>query len=69
MPYIRMFLDNRQIDEVFISDIFLDSVLGYHFFQEEKQLMLLKHASRIKQLAMEPSFDIFPPLKNSGADI
>ena len=61
MPYLRMFLGEKQVDEVFISDVFVDSILGNHFLQEEKELMLHKHATSIKDAEFDPSFDMFPP--------
>jgi hypothetical protein len=61
MPYLRMFLGEKQLDEVFISDVFVDSILGNHFLQEEKELMLHKHATAIKDTELNPSFDVFPP--------
>lgn len=65
MPYIRMFLGEQQIDEVFISDVFSESVLGNHFIGEEKQRMLDKHAMAIENTEVTPSFDIYPAAQNS----
>ena len=59
MPYLRMFLRDQQIDEVFISDVFLESVLGSHFLEEEKNIMLKKHS--IKNKEADFSFDVYPP--------
>jgi hypothetical protein len=33
MPYLRMFPGEKQLDEVFFSDVFVDSILGNHFLQ------------------------------------
>lgn len=60
MPYLRMFLGEQQVDEIFISDVFVESVLGSHFVQEEKQRMLDKHATTIKNAKVDPSFDFHP---------
>ena len=64
MPYLRMFLGEKQIDEVFISEVFVESILGNHFVAEEKQIMLDKHAGAIKNAALIPFFDFLPPLGN-----
>jgi len=61
MPYLRMFLQDQQIDEVFISDVFLESVLGNHFLEEEKNIMLKKHAMVKRNTEAEFSFDLYPP--------
>lgn len=66
MPYLRMFISEQQLDEVFISDVFTDSVLGNHFIQEEKQRMLDKHDITIKENGMLPYFDLDPPLAKIG---
>jgi len=44
MPYLRMFLEEQQIDEVFISEVLLNSVLGASIVEEEKQEMIKKHS-------------------------
>ena len=62
MPYLRMFLGEKQVDEVFISDVFIESILGNHFLQEEKDIMLHKHAITINDAEPKPTFDVFPPL-------
>ncbi len=66
MPYLRMFLGEQQVDEVFISDVFVESILGKHFLQEEKEIMLHKHATIIKDAELDPSFDVFPPSPANG---
>jgi hypothetical protein len=66
MPYLRMFLGEKQLDEVFFSDVFVDSILGNHFLQEEKEIMLHKHAIIIKDAELDPSFDMFPPALVKG---
>lgn len=63
MPYLRMFLGEQQVDEIFISDVFVESVLGNHFVQEEKQRMLEKHATTIKKAKVDPSFDFHPNIE------
>jgi hypothetical protein len=44
MPYLRMFLNEQQIDEVFISEVLLNSVLGASIIEEEKQELFKRHA-------------------------
>ena len=61
MPYLRMFLGEQKMDEVFISEVYLESVLGNHFVEEEKQKMMEKHAITIKNVNMPLSFEIYPP--------
>ena len=61
MPYLRMFLGHTKVDEIFISDVFVDSILGNHFLDQEKQRMLLKHADTIRNVELDPVFDLFPP--------
>jgi len=61
MPYLRMFLGEQQLDEIFISDVFVESVLGNHFVEEEKKILLDKHAILIKRTKIDPSFDLHPP--------
>ena len=38
-----MLLEEQQIDEVFISEVLLNSVLGTSIVEEEKQDMIKKH--------------------------
>ena len=66
MPYLRMFLGHTQVDEIFISDVFVESILGSHFIKEEKQRMVLKHAATIKNVELDPFFDLFPPSIDSN---
>lgn len=56
MPYLRMFLGEQEIDEIFISEVFLQSVLSNHILEEEKQKMLRNHASVIQNAATAPFF-------------
>lgn len=53
-----MFLDEQLVDETFISEVYLQSVLGNHFIEEEKQKMLEKHATEIPRSAVIPSFTL-----------
>ena len=64
MPYLRMFLGHTKVDEVFISHVFVESILGTHFLEEEKQRMLNKHADTIRNVELDPMFDLFPPSMN-----
>ena len=66
MPYLRMFLGHTQVDEIFISDVFVESVLGNHFLEEEKQRMLYKHADTIRNVELDPLFELFPPSNNAA---
>lgn len=72
MPYLRMFLGEKQIDELFISEVYVQSVLGHHFIEEEKQRMRDKHVMSIRNAQTDPLFVIdavpssinyFTPLK------
>jgi hypothetical protein len=67
MPYLRMFLGERQIDETFISEVFLNSVISLHIIDEEKQEMLHRHANEIQSSGIEPSFcvDSIPSAVNN----
>jgi hypothetical protein len=67
MPYLRMFLGERQIDETFISEVLLNSVLSLHILDEEKQEMLLRHADEILSTGMQPAFcvDSIPSVVNN----
>lgn len=58
MPYLRMFLADQQVDETFISEVFLQSVLRNHILEEEKQKMIAKHQSLIGNGSAMPSFVI-----------
>jgi hypothetical protein len=44
MPYLRMFLNEQQVDEVFISEVLLNSVLGASILEEEKQELFKRHS-------------------------
>ena len=74
MPYLRMFLGEQQIDEIYISEVFLQSVLRNHIIEEEKQKMLEKHRHLFRNSEMIPSFTLdsvqssinnFAPLKHN----
>ncbi len=77
MPYLRMFLEEQQIDEVFISEVLLNNVLGASIVEEEKQEMIKKH-SKLAQAAtfvfcmdaMPSALNQFIPLgkKKTGED-
>ena len=53
-----MFIENEQIDEVFISDHLLNSVLGWSILDEEKQKLKVKHADTLAKKKLTPSFCI-----------
>ena len=61
MPYLRMFLGQTKVDEIFISGVFVESILGNHFLEQEKQKMLLRHADTIRNVELDPFFDLNPP--------
>ena len=52
--------------QLFISDVFIDSILGNHFLEQEKERMLLRHADTIRNVELDPFFDLFPPSVNSN---
>jgi len=56
MPYLRMFLGEQQIDEVYISEVLMNSVLSLHIVDEEKQSMLKQHANLIRNSEVQPIF-------------
>lgn len=56
MPYLRMLLGEQQIDEVFISEVLLNSVLSLYIIDEEKQNMLKRNASIIHNEKLQPVF-------------
>jgi hypothetical protein len=58
MPYLRMFIDNQQVEEVYISEMVLQTVLGNHSIAEEKQRIIDKHQALITQSGKQPSFTI-----------
>jgi len=75
MPYLRMFLGEQKIDEVFIAEVFLKSILGNYFVHKEKQKLLDSHAVLIRKAEMTPTFTLdtvpssvnnFTPLKISN---
>jgi hypothetical protein len=58
MPYLKMFRGEDLIDEVFISDHLLQTVLGWSILEEEKQRMTEKHADALKRTSVAASFSI-----------
>lgn len=58
MPYLRMFLAEEKIDEVYISEVLIQSVIGHHTIAEEKQKMLIKHDKLIGRSGNSPTFTI-----------
>jgi hypothetical protein len=58
MPYLRMFLHEQLIDDVFIPEVLLNSVLSLHIIEEEKQNMLKRHAGSIRSASTPPVFYI-----------
>lgn len=58
MPYLRMFLGERVIDDVYIPESLLQSVISTHILQEEKQRMIDRHAVAIRSSDLAPSFFI-----------
>jgi hypothetical protein len=54
MPYLRMFHGEQQIDEVYISEVLMNSVLSLHIVDEEKQSMLKQHANLIRNAEVQP---------------
>lgn len=67
MPYLRMFLGEQQIDEVYISEVLLNSVLSLSIIDEEKQRMLKRQANAIRTAESQPVFclDSVPSAINS----
>jgi hypothetical protein len=67
MPYLRMFLGEQQIDEVYISEVLMNSVLSLHIVDEEKQSMLKQHANLIRNAEVQPIFylDAVPSAVNN----
>ena len=51
-----MFLGEQQIDEAYISEVLLNSVLSLHILDEEKQNMLKQHANSIRVANVQPVF-------------
>lgn len=51
-----MFLEEKPIDEVFISDHFLQTVLGWSILDEEKKKLAEKHSNIIKISGAQPEF-------------
>ena len=56
MPYLRLSINGQVMDETYISDILVQSVIGTHIIEEEKQKMLEKHRPLISQPAAQFSF-------------
>ena len=72
MPYLRMFLGEQQLDEVFIPEVILNSVIGTHSLEDEKKCLLQKHAVALRNSETKPVFCVdavpssinyFKPLK------
>ena len=75
MPYLRMFLNEQQIDEVFISEVLLNSVLGTSIVEEEKQEIIKRNAKMANSTtfvfcmdAMPSAFNQFTPLSQRKED-
>jgi len=64
MPYLRMFLEEQQIDEVFISEVLLNSVLGTSIIEEEKQEMIKKHSKLAQAATFVFCMDAMPSALN-----
>jgi len=64
MPYLRLFLGEQQIDEVFISEVLLNSVLGTSIIEEEKQEMLKKHGKVANTAGLVFFMDSMPSALN-----
>lgn len=66
MPYLRMFVGEEQLDEVFIPEVLLAGVTGIHIVEEEKQDMLKRHADTIRRAETKPVFylDAVPSATN-----
>jgi len=64
MPYLRMFLGEKQVDEVFISEVLLNSVLGNSVIEEEKQEMLRKHGKEANTAGIAFFMDSMPSALN-----
>ncbi len=60
MPYLRMFLDEQKLDEAYISDVVLHSVIGQFVINEEKEKMLEKNENLLSKSTTSPSFRIEP---------
>lgn len=56
MPCLRMFLDEQEIDEVYIPEVLLNSVLSLSVIYEEKQNMLKRNANAIRSANSQPVF-------------
>ena len=75
MPYLRMFLGEQLLDEVFIPEVILNSVIGTHSLEDEKKSLLQKHTIALRNSETKPVFCIdavpsainyFKPLKLEG---
>ena len=58
MPYLRMFLGEKEIDQVLISELLLQSVIGHHTIEEEKERMREKYLAQIRNAGTEPVFTL-----------
>lgn len=66
MPHLRMFLDEHQIDAIYIPDVLLQSISLNRLIEEEKQKLIKKHAANLKKTE-RPSFilDLVPSTINT----
>lgn len=55
MPYLRMFLGEQQIDEIYISEVLMNSVLSLHIVDEETK-HAEQHANLIRNATVQPIF-------------
>ena len=67
MPYLKLFIRDRKLDETYISEALLQSVIGHHTLAGEKEKMLARHEAAISKTDIAPSFiiDNTPPPLNS----
>jgi len=57
-----MFPGEQKMDEVFISKVYSESVLGNHFVEVEKQRMPERHAIIISNATTSPILKFIRPL-------
>jgi hypothetical protein len=67
MPYLKMLLNEDIVDEVYLSDVLIQSIIGQHSILEEKERLLEKHATRLGKSTHHPVFviDTLPSAINS----
>lgn len=78
MPYLAMYLGEEKIDELYISDFLLQSVIGQHIVAEEKKRLSDKHGMTIRNSGKTALFSLdtalsggatFPSIpSNEGTD-